>query len=78
MGRFEWLRRYLVPAAVDPSSPVGGLVHKLSLRKELAALPFDKKLEWMEKIKERNRILADTEKVARPPDAVSRRPQCPR
>jgi hypothetical protein len=33
---------------------------KLKLRKELAALPFDKKLELMEKMRERNAFLAES------------------
>jgi len=35
------------------------LAGKLKTRKELAALPFDKKLDLMEKIRERNALLAE-------------------
>ena len=35
------------------------LAGKLRTRKELAALPFDQKLEIMERIRERNALLAE-------------------
>ena len=35
------------------------LAAKLKMRRELADLPFDQKLDLMEKIRERNRMLAE-------------------